>query len=262
MDENLTPVELELNSNEAEESVSVFSGFIDMFTSPWEVGKRQIRSFFGVLPIAVLLEVVAIVSTSYFNTANPAIRQESYQLGTQSFEKLAANPKFPKEKLPEMYAEVEKSLNFNLTKTLGIGIVLTILVIFILTILFWICHRMFTAEPINFVHLVGLVSYGSAISAVGTLVTGLMQFFGNSLLIAPNLGFVAGLSDAGMYMVLSRINIFTVWYYAVIGVAIASAAGLSRKQGYMVGGIVFGFLMLVSFGFMKLMSMLMSLAGG
>ncbi|MBS1536419.1 MAG: YIP1 family protein [Bacteroidetes bacterium] len=256
MDENLTPVEHEVTENEAEESVSIFSGFIDMFTSPWEVGKRTISSALKVLLLAILLETIVIAGISYFYSASPGVRQEMFQMQTQVIDKMAKGPNFPKEKLPEMYAEIEKGLNFNPTKSIGIGLLTTALSIFGLGILFWICHRIFTAEPIKFMHLVGLVSYGAAISALGNLLTGLIQFFGDSMLMAPNLGFLVGVGDAGMFGVLSRVNIFTLWYYAAVGTAIASAAGLSNKQGYTIGGIAYGFLFLVTFGFMKLISTL------
>ncbi len=255
MDENLTPVETEISGNEPEESVSVFSGFIDMFTSPWEVGKRNIRSILAVLSLAVLLETIAISGITYFYSANTGIRQENYQMQTQMIDKMAKGPNFPKEKLPEMYEEIEKGLDFNPTKSLGMGVLLSVVVIFVFGILFWISHRIFTAEPINFMQLVGLVSYGAGISAVGNLITGLIQFFSDSLVVAPNLGFMVGIGDAGMFALLSRVNIFTVWYYVTVGIAIASAAGLTRKHGYIIGGIVYGVIFLTLFGTMKLASM-------
>lgn len=256
MDENLTSSDLELPGNEPEESVSVFSGFIDMFTSPWEVGKRNVRSILAVISLAVLLETLAIGGITYFYSANTGIRQENYQMQTQMIDKMAQSPSFPKEKLPEMYQEIEKGLDFNPTKSIGMGVLMSVVIIFVFGVLFWICHRIFTAEPINFMQLVGLVSYGAGISAVGNLITGLMQFFSDSLVVAPNLGFMVGIGDAGMFALLSRINIFTVWYYAAIGVAIASAAGLTRKHGYIIGGIVYGVIFLTLFGVMKIASMI------
>jgi len=256
MDENLTPVEPEVSEHEVEESASLFSGFIDMFTLPWEVGKRAMSSVLKVLLMAILLETIVVAGISYFYSASPGVRQEMFQMQTQVIDKMAKGPNFPKEKLPEMYADIEKGLDFNPTKSIGIGLLTAAFSVFGLGILFWICHRIFTAEPINFMRLVGLVSYGAAISALGNLITGLMQFFGNSMLIAPNLGFLVGVGDAGMFGVLSRVNIFTIWYYIAVGIAIASAAGLSKERGYTIGGIAYGFLFLVTFGFMKLISSL------
>ncbi|MBI3235013.1 MAG: YIP1 family protein [Bacteroidetes bacterium] len=256
MDENLTPVDSEINNNEPEEPGSVFSGFIEMFTSPWEVGRRNIRTVIAVLSLAVLLETIAVGGITYFYSANTGIRQENYQMQTQMIDKMAKGPNFPKEKLPEMYEDIEKGLDFNPTKAIGLGVLMSLLASFGLGILFWIAHRIFTAEPINFMQIVGLVSYGAGISAIGNLITGLMQFFSSSLLIAPNLGFLVGTGDAAMFGLLSRINIFTLWYYAAVGIAIASAVGLTRKHGYIIGGIVYGVIFLSLFGVMKLASIM------
>mgnify|MGYP000861639478 FL=1 len=256
MDENLTPVESEMYNNEPEESGSAFSGFIEMFTSPWEVGKRSIRSVLAILAMAVLLETIAIAGITYFYSASTGIRQENYQMQTQMIDKISKGPNFPKEKLPQMYEDIEKGLDFDPTKAIGLGLLMSVLITFVFGVLFWICHRIFTAEPINFMQLVGLVSYGAGISAVGNLITGLIQFFSNSLVVAPNLGFLVGIGDSGMFALLSRINIFTLWYYAAIGVAIASAAGLTRKHGYIIGGIVYGVIFLTMFAGMKIASMI------
>lgn len=256
MDENLTPVESEMYNNEPEESGSLFSGFIDMFTSPWEVGKRSIKTILAVLSLAVLLETVVMGGVNYFYSASPGVRQEMFQMQTQMIEKMTKSPNFPKEKLPEMYENIEKGLDFSVTKSIGMGLLMSLLASFGLGILFWISHRIFTSEPINFMQLVGLVSYGAGISAVGNLITGLMQFFSNSLVVAPNLGFIAGIQDPGMFGLLSRINLFTIWYYAAVGVAIASASGLTRKHGYIIGGIVYGVIFLAIFAGMKIASMI------
>jgi len=256
MDEITTSFEPESGDNTPDIETSFISGFIDIFSAPWEIGRRAIRSPLKIVLFAILLEALSITAVSYFYSTSPGIRKESYDMQAKMIDKMAQSPNFPKEKLPEQYESIEKQLDFNPTRSLGMGILTGGAVIFGLGLLLWISHRIFTGEPLGFLHLIALVSYGSAISFVGNLVGALMQFFGDSMRIAPGLGFLAPSDDFGLLSVLSRINIFTLWFYAAVGIMIASAAALPKKTGYTISGIVYGFTMLVLWGSMKIMAML------
>ncbi|MBK9250265.1 MAG: YIP1 family protein [Ignavibacteria bacterium] len=255
MDE-ITTNEPESNDNVPEEQASLFSGFIDIFSAPWEIGRRAIRSPLKVVLFAILLEALSITAVSYFYSTSPGIRKESYQMQAKMIDKMAQSPNFPKEKLPEQYENIEKQLDFNPTRSLGMGILTGGAVIFGLGFLLWISHRIFTSDPINYMHLLALLSYATSISFVGNIIGALMQFFGDSMRIAPGLGFLAPADDVGLLSLLSRINIFTIWYYAAVGIAIASAAALPKNTGIIISGIVYTFTMLVLWGIMQLMSMI------
>lgn len=251
----ITSFEPESGDNAPDIQPSLFSGFIDIFSAPWEIGRRAIQSPMKIVLFAILLEALSITAVSYFYSASPGIRKESYAMQAKMIDKMAQNPNFPKEKLSEQYENIEKQLDFNPTRSLGMGILTGGAVIFGLGLLLWISHRMFTGEPLGFLHLIALVSYGSSISVVGNLIGALMQFFGDSMRIAPGLGFLAPPDDFGLLGLLSRINVFTIWFYAAVGMVIASAAALPKKTGYTISGIVYGFTVLVSWGLMRLMAM-------
>ncbi len=255
MDEMTTSFESESNVNLPDEQTSWYSGFIDIFSSPWEIGRRAVRSPLKVVLLAILLEIISMTAMSYFYSASPGIRKESYAMQAKMIDKMTQNPNFPREKIAEQYEGIQKQLDFNPTRSIGLGIPTATAFIFVLTLLLWVSHRIFTAEPLGFMHMTALVSYGAAINFVGNIISALMQFFGDSMRIAPGLGFLASPDDLGLLSLLSRINIFTLWYYAAIGIMIASAAALPKKTGYIISGIVYGFTMLVIWGFMRLMAM-------
>ncbi len=260
MDEISTSYEPVSGDQTPDEQASWFSGFIDIFSAPWEIGRRAIRSPMKVILFAILLETLSLPIGGYLLSKSPGIYKEQRDSYIVMIDKMARNPQIPREQIQEQYDSIDKNLTFdttNLTKLLAVGILKGAAIIFGLGLLLWVSHRMFTAEPIGFIHLVSLLSFGSAISSVGIIFGSLMQFFGDSLMYAPGLYFLSPTVDIGQPSLLTRVDAFTLWFYAAVGIAIASAAGLSKKTGLIISGIVYGFLMLMFWGYLSLMKMFM-----
>jgi hypothetical protein len=256
MDEISTSFEPESGDQTPDEQASWFSGFIDIFSAPWEIGRRAIRSPMKVVILAILLQVASVPVISYFNSSSPGVVKEMHDKAMKKFNKLAENPNITPEVLAQQREIIEESINFNFTMSLWMGLGIGLLNLFVLGSLLWISHRMFTAEPLGYVHLVSLVSYGASIDFIGNIVRALMMFVGDSIRYSPNLLFLNTTDATSMITLLSRIDVFYLWFYVAVGLAIASAAGLTRKYGFYISGVIYMFITLSSWGILRIIEIL------
>lgn len=256
MDEMTTSFEPESNENLPDEQASWYSGFIDILSEPWEIGRRAVRSPLKVVILAILLQVASMPIISYFNSSSPGVVKEMHDKGMRKIDKLAENPNITPEIIAQQRTIIEDSIKFNLTMSLWMGLGLGLLNLFVLGSLLWVSHRMFTAEPLGYIHLVSLVSYGASIDFIGNIVRALMMFLGDSIHYSPNLLFLNHSDTTSIITLLSRIDVFFLWFYVAVGLTIASAAGLTKKYGFYISGVVYMFITLSSWGILRIIEIL------
>jgi hypothetical protein len=242
------PIESSTNEPATEESrYAWLQGFVDIITAPEDLARRLVRSPGRVVAFAVLLYTFVGVGVQYLHSINDGIRGEMYTMQAASIEKIAAKQGLKDSQVDEMLENTKKNLDFSATRNIAIMFPFAFLGVVLIGWLFWLVQRLFNSEPPPAFAIIGLAAYGTSISALGAVLSGLMQFAGNSLVVAPTLAFLAlPIQDnAGVFQFLSTFSLFTVWEYLVVGIVVARHVGMSRNQGLTFGGAVLAIRLLI-----------------
>jgi hypothetical protein len=219
---------------------AAFQGFVEIITAPEELAMRRVFYPMRTISVAVLLLALTFALMQYLYSANDGISSEMYAVQKASIEKVAAKAKMTSGQLDEALDSIEAQLKFSLARGLGIGIVYGMVAVVVAGALFWMIQRLFNSEPPPMIVIVALTSFGSTLTALAQVVTVLVQFAGNSMRIAPSLGFLADpRSDGQLFQMLSQVNFLSIAAYAVVGIVVARHVGMSRGQGVSIGVAVF-----------------------
>ncbi len=232
-----------------EPTASWLQGFVDILSAPEDLAGRMVTYPARVIVFSLLLFAFSSVAVQYLYSLNDAIGQQMFSMQSSRLEEMAKKMRWSDNQLEEQLDNIRAALKFSFVKNLGIGIPITLVSTFLFGGMFWILQRLFNAEPPPLVIIVALASYGMSITVVGMIATGLMQFAGNSLVVAPSAAFLAQpINDHPLlFQFLSGLTLFTVWEYLAVGVVVARHVRMSRTQGLAFGAtaliirsIVFG----------------------
>jgi hypothetical protein len=87
-----------------------------------------------------------------------------------------------------------------------------------------------------------------------------MQYAGNSMTFSPSLAMLAEPVHENLvaFAIYARINLFTIWEYIAIGLAVSSHVRLSKSQGLTFGLIAYGLVTAVVSAFSYVTAMVFS----
>lgn len=219
---------------------SWLQGFVDIITSPVELALRHVVYPARVLVFAVLLYTFVGTAVQYLYSINDGIRAELYEIQASATEKVATKQGLSDSETEKMLEDIKKNLDFSPVRAIGFTLPLAFLGMILFGWLYWLMQRLFNPEPPPVIAIIGLASYGTSITALGSLLSGLMQFAANTTLAAPTLAFLARplAEHASLYQFLSTFSLFTLWEYLVVGVVVARHVGMSNNQGLAIGATV------------------------
>jgi hypothetical protein len=225
--------------HESSES-SWIAGFTDIIIAPQELAVRRIdhpmRPFF----FATLLSTLAVVIVSFLMSSNDILRQQLYDLQWSPTEKVLRAKGVPDSKIEEISDEMRKGLDFSLIRAIGGGFARSLVSISLMGVLLWVMIRLFQSEPPPTSVIIGMASYGTTISALGTVLMCLGQFSMNNLHAVPSpSAFINAQEHSALYLAGSMFNVFSVWEYLVVGMVCGLHARLSARQG-----MIYGFILL------------------
>lgn len=235
------PQEPIAENQEPETHYSWLRGFIDIITDPAELALRRVMYPVKIISFAILLYALAGVGITYLQLSNEVLREQRTALTEKPMVQRMQKMNVPESKIEEQVEVLRENMKFSFVRTLGISVVIGVLAIFILGSIFWILQRLFNPEPPPFSVIVSLYAYSASLTVLGALLTGLLQYAGNSLVIAPNLSFLATpmSENPNLFQFLEPITLFTVWEYIVVGWIVARHVGMSGQKGIMFGVTAF-----------------------
>lgn len=223
----------------AGEEVKPLNGFIEIITQPYELGRKIIPKWFQVVAIAVLIETLCIVSSAFIISKSDGVRAEMNTMFSKTLEKMENNPNISEEKLEEMREAFEHSMDFNIVSAIGVSVATSLLPIFIIGAFFFLSARLFVEEPSPYSNIMALTGYASIVSGIGTLISAMLQFVGDSTTYSLTLSFlVVPAENPAWFSFLSRVSLFTFLYYSVLGIAIAGASKMHRNWGFILAAMV------------------------
>lgn len=227
-------------ASEHQQSAGQYSwlrGFVDIITDPEELASRRVLYPVKVISFAILLYALAGVGITYLQLSNDVLREQRTIMVVKPMESRLQRAGVPESKIEEQVEALRDNMQFQFVRTLGISVVSGVIAIFVLGSIFWILQRLFNPEPPPFSVIVSLYSYSTSLTFLGYMITGLLQYAGNSLVMAPNLSFLAMpmAEHANVFQFLEALTIFTIWEYIVVGWVVGRHIGMSRQKGMMIG---------------------------
>ncbi len=229
------------SSDQDQEESSWLSGFVDIITSPQELALRRVEHPMRPFFFATLLSTLAVVVVSFLISSNDILRQQIYELQWRPTEKVLRAKNVPESKIEEISEDMKKGGDFSIVRAIGGGFAKSLISIALMGLFLWVMIRLFQSEPPPTSVIIGLTSYGTTISAVGTILMCLGQFFMNTIHAVPSpAAFIDATEHGALYLSASMFNVFSIWEYLVVGMVCGIHARLTAKQG-----IIYGFVILL-----------------
>ena len=223
-------------------------GFRDIFFSPSRAGSLPVANTVRPLVFAVLLWALVSTGSEYIRNTHSGLVYQNNVMEENDLRAIGRYARLDDRKIDEQIQDLRKRKSenkFQLPSTLAWSVVFGFFSLAVLTTMYWILVRLFNSEPPSYSSLLAVVSYGNAIAAAGLIVVALCQYISGSIFVSPSLAFLAAPLERAQTLVhtlLSKFNVFTLWEYAAVGIAVAARAGMSRKSGIVFGSVAFLFL--------------------
>lgn len=235
-------------------------GFVRILYAPSSVGRLVLSSPIRPIVFAVLLWVFAATVTQVITTATPSLQKQQMRMQENDMRAIGEYAHIDKEKLDDQIEELRSNTagTASLTGTIAWAVFYSFVSLFVVGSLFWILQRLFNAEPPPYLSTIAVVAYGLIINGIGSIVIVGMQAITGSIFISPSLAFLTAPIENTLtifHTLLTKVNVFTVWEYLAVGIAVAAHAGLSRKFGIIFGAVIF----LAVFGVFSVLVLLYSL---
>ncbi len=246
MNEQYTPGEV--HEPVQESRYAWLRGFRDIFFAPSNVGNLVIGHPGRALVLAVLLWALVATGSEYLRASHSGLVHQNNVIEENDLRAIGRYARMDEDIINEQIQDLrtKKANNtFQLPGTLAWSVVFGFFSLMVLTTVYWILVRLFNSEPPSYSSLLAVVSYGNAIAAVGLIVVAVCQYVSGSIFVSPSLAFLTAPLDRThtlVHTLLSKFNIFTLWEYAAVGIAVAIHSRMSKKTGIVFGSVAFLFL--------------------
>jgi hypothetical protein len=199
--------------------INIFAAPGELYENVRQTGKTTSN---WLIPLIILI-VLSIVLTQVMLT-NPSLAD---QLGTtirKGMEKSVAEGKMTQEQMDRAYEFARPGSVWFTMFSIGGSIVWTLAKLFGLGLVFWLVGKTAMGAKAPYMKVVEVVGLTFLISALEVIVTTIMLFALDSLYATPSLALVV-LRDFDLtnklHVVLSNINVFTIWILTVTGIGLA-----------------------------------------
>ncbi len=242
----------DMNTSENPKSQSPgYGGFLEMITAPAALGASRLYRQGAIIATAVLIYGLGFCFSQFISLSSPELVEQLRDAELQMLENMSGMQNLDEEQLQSqqdnIYEKFEDPLSTGaISINLGLGLGMGIIYVFFFGTVFWLFARLLIEEPPTYVTAATLVAYGAGIGAIGMIVTALMQAGGNSFLFSPSPAiFYAG---EGVKMdpikgLMIAFNVFDLWKYLAVGVAVAAQCRMSTSRGITFGLIAFAILL-------------------
>jgi hypothetical protein len=163
---------------------SWLGGFVDILTDPENLALRLVRFPARIIAFASLLITFVSVGASYVYSTNGGISEQMYKMQAETVERVMRKQGVADGQIEQELDKIRERMQFSFVRTAGISIIYVMISLFLFGFLFWVMQRLFNSEPPPVLVVIGLANYGASISALGIIVTCIIQFASNSLMMS------------------------------------------------------------------------------
>lgn len=256
-------IPMDNNNMETTANNTWLQGFIKILHTPSSIGTFAMVSPFRSIVFGVLLWVLASVTTQFITLSMPQLQKQQTQMQENDIRALGRSAHIDEDDLEEQVQDVRSKLDkgFSPTGTIAWALLYGFASTFVVGSLFWVLQRLFNSEPPPYLATIAVSAYGLTISSIGSIVTVALQAITGSIFASPSLAFLAAPIENSLsifYTFLTKLNVFTVWEYLAVGIAVATHAGLVRKFGFIFGAVAFLAVLGISSIFVLLYSLMIA----
>lgn len=225
-------------------SVSLGTRIMNVFASPSEafegIGSSDSKASLWVIPLVVTV-IVGLVST-YVLFSNETLRNQVMEQQTKAMEQRVQEGKMTQEQFDQAQSGMETMGGMMM----GIGMIGVVIVVgvyfFGIALVLWLTGKFALKAQAGYLSYLSLLGLASWIGVLGGIITMLMIVGLNSFYATPS----AALAIYGTYdvtdtthRILSKINVFTLWETALVGIGLSNLSGRPAGVGI---GVAFGLL--------------------
>jgi Yip1 domain len=180
--------------------------------------------------VPMVISIIAGIIYIMIMYSQPAIIQQMRQPMEQSFAKLVKQGKMTQQAADQQLEKYEQLMSPSFLRVMGILSVLFIspAFLFFVAMLLWLVGTFVFHGHFDFMKAVEAVGLSSMISVLGAAIAVPMLILSGNL--AMNLGPVLMISHFDptnpVHIVLSSLNLMTMWYLAVVAIALARLSGV------------------------------------
>ncbi len=208
--------------------LTVFRAMWHGLVAPQRIREATEESAVAIFAAAVLVLSLASTAAAFIEEGNADLRAESAVLSQYGM--VSSD-----EELVDL-----SSAGRQFTAVFGGALMISVGKIVVLAGIFLLFMRFMTNAPVGYRMALAAVGATISIDFVRMAFTVPLHLITNTAQVGPYLGLLASPTEAPfMFTWLQRLDLFSIWQYFAIGVALAVWNGLHYRYGFVVGGIVF-----------------------
>lgn len=216
----------ELKNEEQVKQMNFMQRVIGVIASPAETMKNLIekpRILYPILAVAFGMVLLYLIRFPLFsdyikNTVQTALSQTNAQLTQEQVDAAA--------KMAPYATLISTPINELLTWFISTAIIFGLI-------------KLFKGQG-NFKQYMSITGYAYTISLLYILLSLIVSFFSGELTINSSLAlFAQSLKGSYIYGIMRGIDLFSIWYYAVIALGVGLASKISKSKAYIIVALVY-----------------------
>jgi hypothetical protein len=207
-------------------SSSLASRLMNIFVAPGEVFDEvkagPPKAVNWVVPL-LLAMIVGVVYT-FVVFSQPGIMQKMKDANDKKFQQMVGQGKLTRKQADEMQAKVEQFMTplfFKITGSFA-AVFINAALLFLTSAILWLLGRFLFKSEMTYAQSLQANGLATMINVLGGIIAMLLAVIYGNLSITPGPVLLVGHFDAAnkLHLVLSALNIFSLWYVAVLAVAL------------------------------------------
>ncbi|HWW03025.1 MAG TPA: YIP1 family protein [Candidatus Acidoferrum sp.] len=179
------------------------------------------------MPI-ILLSLIGAVAAIII-VSQPAIQQQMREAQTKALDQKVKAGKMTQAQADQAMEVIDKFMGPTMWKVMGAAgaVIISVLRMLWWALVLWLLGRWLLKKEVGYVKTLEVVGLALMISALGTLVTVLLQVNFSRMFATPSLALVINDFDVSRksHLMLGAVNVFSIWQVAVLAIGLSKLAG-------------------------------------
>jgi len=225
-----------------------------LFSKPTTLTKELLPGLRISFAFGILFYTISVVGVNWLHTSSQALSEQGFEMRKNYIQRAGEKVQLTNEQQIEQIRLLKEQSEFQLTSGLGVGVLYSGFGIMVQILLFWFVGSLLFREVVyNNLSIVSIVfCLTNAIAGVGNILTGLIQYWTDSLQIAPNLGFFIPIyGNEILFALFSRISLHSIIEFFVAGITLGSVLQTEKWKtvllSYITYFLIFGFFVLTTY---------------
>jgi|GEM_PF-2740863 len=222
-----------------------------LFLSPSSLRSEMLPGIRMSFAFGILFYTLSVVGVNWLHSTSEPLSKQGFEMRKNYIQRAGEKIDLTKEQQAEQIKQLHEQSQFQLTSGIGVGLLYTGFGLIVQILLFWFIGSLLFKETIY--HQFSIVSsvfcLTNGIAGIGTMLTGIIQYFAGSLQIAPNAGvFIPMYGNEILFALLSRLSLHSLVEFTVAGVVFAAVLQTDKWKTILLSLLTY----LLIFGFFGL----------